>query len=60
MALCVIVSLTTAPPRPEQITDDLAFNLKTMNLGGGLGGPFRCSDGHGLGARFGLGFVGHV
>lgn len=40
MTLCVVVSLLTAPPRPEQISEDLAFNLKTMNLGGGLGGPW--------------------
>jgi len=37
MVLCVVISLLTAPPRPEQITDDLALNWKCLNLGGGLG-----------------------
>jgi hypothetical protein len=37
MVLCIVLSLLTAPPRPEQITDDLALNWQRLNLGGGLG-----------------------
>jgi SSS family solute:Na+ symporter len=36
MLLCTLISLATAPPPPEQVTDDLTFNWQTMNLGGGL------------------------
>ncbi len=37
MVLCIFLSLVTAPPRADQITDDLALNWKNLNLGGGLG-----------------------
>lgn len=37
MVLCAVLSLVTAPPRPEQVTDDLALNWRNLNLGGGLG-----------------------
>lgn len=37
MVLCTVLSLLTAPPRPEQITDELALNWQHLNLGGGLG-----------------------
>jgi SSS family solute:Na+ symporter len=37
MIVCTVVSLLTVPPRPEQVTDDLTFNWKKMNIGGGLG-----------------------
>ena len=37
MIVCAVVSILTAPPRPEQVTDDLTFNWKRMNIGGGLG-----------------------
>ena len=41
MVLCTVVSLMTAPPRPEQVTDDLTFNWKKMNLGEQLGSGWR-------------------
>ncbi|MBN2092696.1 sodium/solute symporter [candidate division KSB1 bacterium] len=37
MIVCAVVSILTAPPRPEQVTDDLTFNWKKMNIGDGLG-----------------------
>ncbi len=37
MIVCTVVSLLTEPPRPDQVTDDLTFNWKKMNIGGGLG-----------------------
>ncbi|MBN2090509.1 sodium/solute symporter [candidate division KSB1 bacterium] len=37
MIVCTVVSLLTEPPHPDQITDDLTFNWKKMNIGGGLG-----------------------
>ncbi len=37
MLVCIVVSLLTAPPRPEQVTDDLTFNWKKMSIGDGLG-----------------------
>jgi len=37
MIVCTVVSLLTEPPPPEQVTDDLTFNWKKMNIGGGLG-----------------------
>jgi SSS family solute:Na+ symporter len=40
MALCTVLSLVLPPAKPEQVTDELAFNWKTLNLGGGLGGPW--------------------
>lgn len=35
--VCVIVSLMTSPPAPEQVTDKLTFNWKKLNIFGGLG-----------------------
>jgi SSS family solute:Na+ symporter len=35
--LCIAVSLCTAPPRPEQVTDQLTFNWRKMNIFGNLG-----------------------
>ncbi|NOX56087.1 MAG: sodium/solute symporter [Planctomycetes bacterium] len=35
--LCIAVSLGTAPPRPEQITDQLTFNWKKLNIFSNLG-----------------------
>jgi len=37
MVVCVAVSLMTAPPRPEQVTDNMTFNLKAMNIKAELG-----------------------
>ena len=37
MAVCVIVSLMTPPPRPEQVTDQLTFNWRKLNILEGLG-----------------------
>ena len=34
---CIAVSLLTAPPRPEQVTDQLTFNWKKMNIFSNLG-----------------------
>ena len=35
--VCIVVSLSTAPPLPEQVTDQLTFNWKRLNIFGGLG-----------------------
>jgi len=35
--LCVVVSLLTRRPRPEQVTDKLAFNWRRLNIFGELG-----------------------
>ncbi|MBN1345696.1 MAG: sodium/solute symporter [Phycisphaerae bacterium] len=35
--ICIVVSLLTAPPRPEQVTDQLTFNWHKLNIFGGLG-----------------------
>lgn len=35
--VCVAVSLLTAPPRPEQVTDQLTFNWQKMNIFSDLG-----------------------
>ena len=32
VVVCVAVSLATAPPRPEQVTDQLTFNWKQLNI----------------------------
>ena len=40
MAVCPVVSLMTAPPRPEQVTDGLTFNLKKMHIKGEMGGAW--------------------
>ena len=37
MVVCIAVSLVTAPPRPEQITDQLTFNWRKMNIFSELG-----------------------
>ncbi len=37
MICCTVISLMTAKPRPEQVSDDLTFNWKKMNIGGQLG-----------------------
>ncbi len=37
MVLCVAVSLATRPPRPDQVTDQLTFNWKKMNIFDNLG-----------------------
>ena len=37
VAVCIGVSLLTAPPRPEQITDQLTFNWKKLNIFSELG-----------------------
>lgn len=37
LLLCSSVSLLTAPPRPEQVTDQLTFNWRKMNIFGDLG-----------------------
>ncbi|NND07241.1 MAG: sodium/solute symporter [Saprospiraceae bacterium] len=38
--VCVIVSLLTAPPRADQVTDDLTINWKKLNIFSGLGGKW--------------------
>ena len=35
--LCVVVSLMTPPPRPEQVTDDLTLNWRKLDIFQGLG-----------------------
>ena len=35
--VCVTVSLLTAPPRKDQVTDDLTINWKKLNIFSGLG-----------------------
>lgn len=35
--LCVVVSLLTAPPQPSQVTDQLAFNWRKLNILGEMG-----------------------
>lgn len=37
VAVCAGVSLATAPPRPEQVTDQLTFNWARLNIFSGLG-----------------------
>jgi SSS family solute:Na+ symporter len=37
MVLCAGLSLVLAPPRPEQVTDELTFNWRHLNVGGDLG-----------------------
>lgn len=41
MICCTVVSLMTAPPRPEQVSDDLTFNWSKMNIGGQLGSGWK-------------------
>ncbi len=35
--VCIVVSLLSAPPRPEQVTDQLTFNWRKMNIFHDLG-----------------------
>jgi SSS family solute:Na+ symporter len=37
VVVCTVVSLLTARPRPEQVTDQLTFNWSRLNIFGGLG-----------------------
>ncbi len=37
MVVCIAVSLMTAPPQPDQITDQLTFNWRKMNIFSALG-----------------------
>jgi SSS family solute:Na+ symporter len=37
IAVCVVISLATAPPRPEQVTDQLTFNWRKLNIFEDLG-----------------------
>jgi SSS family solute:Na+ symporter len=37
VSTCVIVTLTTRPPRPEQVTDQLCMNWKRLNIFSDLG-----------------------
>jgi len=37
LILCIVVSLLTAPPRPEQVTDQLTFNWRKLNIFSDLG-----------------------
>lgn len=37
VAVCIAVSLLTAPPMPEQVSDDLTVNWRRLNLTQGLG-----------------------
>lgn len=32
VAVCIVVSAVTAPPRPEQVSDELAFNWRRLNI----------------------------
>jgi SSS family solute:Na+ symporter len=38
--VCTVVSLLTPPPPPEKVTDVLTFNLRRLNIGAELGGPW--------------------
>ncbi|MDG1890878.1 MAG: sodium/solute symporter [Verrucomicrobiota bacterium] len=37
LAVCIGVSLLTSPPKPEQVTDQLTFNWRKMNIFNSLG-----------------------
>ncbi len=37
MAVCTVASLLTAPPRPEQVTDQLTINWRKLNIFSNLG-----------------------
>ena len=37
VVVCAVVSLLTSPPRPEQVTDQLTFNWRKLNIFDGLG-----------------------
>ena len=38
---CVVVSLMTAPPAPEQVTDELTINWRKINIFNDLGKGWR-------------------
>lgn len=40
VVVCTAVSLLTAPPPPESVTDALTLNVRRLNIGAGLGGPW--------------------
>jgi SSS family solute:Na+ symporter len=37
VAVCIVVSLATQPPRPEQVTDQLTLNWSKLNIFSNLG-----------------------
>ncbi|MBK1879174.1 SLC5 family protein [Pelagicoccus mobilis] len=37
MVVTIVSALITPPPAPEKVSDDLTFNFKKMDFGGGLG-----------------------
>jgi SSS family solute:Na+ symporter len=37
MIVCIVGSLATEPPRPEQVTENMTFDLRSMNIRVGLG-----------------------
>ena len=37
MVVCTVVSLLTAPPRPEQVTDEVTVNWRRLNIFDNLG-----------------------
>lgn len=41
--ICIVVSLLTAPPRPDQVTDQLTINWSRLNIFSGLGGHWYSS-----------------
>jgi SSS family solute:Na+ symporter len=41
--VCIVVSLLTRPPAPEQVTDELTFNWRKLNILQGLGGHWYSS-----------------
>jgi SSS family solute:Na+ symporter len=40
VAVCVGVSLLTAPPRPDQVADDVTLNWRRLSMFADLGGPW--------------------
>ena len=38
LIVTAISAAITPPPAPEQVTDDLSFNWRKINIGGDLGG----------------------
>ena len=43
VAVCIGISLVTAPPRPEQVTDQLTLNWSKLNIFSNLGGHWYSS-----------------
>ncbi len=39
-AVCIVVSLLTAPPPPEKVSDELTFNWRRLNITQHLGSPW--------------------